>query len=129
MTYNLFVSCLKVQDIYRMPSNVKKYAHHLKVMGNATPSMCKAMVKSADAGLVRCLCECALNILKGNVPLSTLQKRRLARHKKELRCIANRKTSIATKKKVLQRGGFIAALAGPILKAVVPSLLGGILSS
>ena len=42
----------------------------LGVLAHATPQMCKAIFGAADRELITCLCECAQNILNGNVPLN-----------------------------------------------------------
>lgn len=105
-----------------MSPNLRKYAHHLKVMSKASPTMCKAMIKAGDMGLVKCLCECALNILKGNVAVGSTQKSKLARHKKDLRRLANKSVSLVKKKRTLQKGGFIGAIISALAPAVLSSL-------
>jgi len=69
------------------------------------------------------MCECAKNLLKGNVPLSPAQLRTLRRHKQKLRQLAVKKTSLAKKKKLVQSGGFLGALLTPII-SVLGNLLG-----
>ena len=93
-----------------MVGALRKHAPVLRAMANCSPAMRKGMVKAADPSLVRCLCECALNILKGNVPLSPTHKRSLGRRKKDLRALASRRGSITGKKRILQKGGFIGSL-------------------
>ena len=105
-----------------MTSRLKKQAHTLKFMANARPNVNKALVQTADRDLVECLCECALNVLKGTVPLTPTQKRKLARHKQGLRTLSARKTAVTKKKAVLQTGGFLPALLGPILGIAGPLL-------
>ena len=78
--------------------------------------------------MINGLCECCLNILKGNVHLTPKQKRRLAQHKRTLRLLANRRTPLTSRKKALtQKGGFLGALLGPIVSTVA-SLVGGLLT-
>ena len=48
----------------------------------------KALLRKADAKLVRRICECALNVLIGNVLLSKGHKSRLHKHAKVLRKLA-----------------------------------------
>ena len=77
---------------------------------------------------MQCLCECALNILHGNVPLTTAQKQKLRCHKNTLRTLGSKKISLTKKKKKLvnQKGGFISALAGPVLGILGELIIGGI---
>jgi len=59
--------------------------------------------------------------LKGNVPLNTFQKKKLGIKKNILRQIALKNTSLKKKQKLIQSGGFLGALLGPII-----SVLGGL---
>ena len=47
------------------------------------------MLQKADARLVRRICECALNVLIGNIPLSKGHKCHLRKHVKVLRKLAS----------------------------------------
>ena len=96
------------------PAKLRKYAKHLQCLKEAPPAMAKALIKSADSGLVNCLCEVGLNVLKGNVPTTPAQKRNLCRHKQALRSIVKKRLSLTGKKRILQRGGFLPALLGPL---------------
>jgi hypothetical protein len=92
------------------------------MLRDAKPKLRKTIL--GDKGLLTCLCECSKNILKGNVPLSPVQKRKLRRHRRSLRELTLKKISKKKKNKILQKGGFLGALITPIL-----SLLGGMLGS
>lgn len=41
---------------------------------HATPRVRKALIQHADKNLIRCICECALNLLHGNIPLRDCEK-------------------------------------------------------
>ena len=86
----------------------------LKLLSKSKPSTAKAIIKAADKEPVDTLCECGLNVLKGNVRMTPLQKRRLAQHKLALRALAQKRTSLQKKKAVLQKG-FLGALLSPVL--------------
>ena len=107
-----------------MSSRVRKHADMLKVLAKTKPATCKAIMQNADKDLVDCLCECAHNILKGNVPLSKPQKTKLTRHKQDLRAIAKKTTRQKEKKDILQKGGFLPALLAPLLAPVIAPLAG-----
>lgn len=79
--------------------------------------------KNCSKEFLDCICISCKNILKGNVPLTAKEKKLLARKKKLLRKLANEKTSLKTKKAIVQKGGFLGALLGPVL-----SILTGVLS-
>ena len=81
-------------------------------------------VKKCDKKFVDCVSECAKNVLRGNVPLTTNQRTKLGRNKKNLRSLTIKKTSLKKKRQILQKGGFLAALLTLVL-----ALLGGALTS
>ena len=70
-----------------------------------------------------CLMECIINILKGNVPLSKAQKSRLYKHRKDLRLLSKKNTSLKKRLAVEQKGGFLGAIIAPILGGVLGALL------
>lgn len=107
-----------------MSAKLKKSTPLLRVLAKSKPSVTKAVIKAADRDLVDALCECGLNVLKGNIPLTLQQKRRLARHKLALRSLVKRGGSIQKKKVLLQKGGFLGALLSPVL-GILGGLLGG----
>lgn len=96
----------------------------LKVLCKASPATTKALIQSASPDLVKALCECALNVLKGRVTVSSLQKKKLTRHKRDLRDLVKKKTSFKRRRQILQKGGFLGLLLKPVV-----SLLGGLLSA
>ena len=52
-----------------------------------------ALLKNANPRLVNQICECALNLLEGNIPLSGGQKKRLRKHARVLRKLAGPTTA------------------------------------
>lgn len=102
---------------------LRKYSSLLKTLNSASPSTTKAIIQTSDRGLIDTLCDCCHNILKGNVPLTKAQKTRLHRHKRVLRKLTE-KQSLKVKKGLLQKGGFLSALLGPVI-GVLGSLLSG----
>ena len=109
-----------------MSKRLRDNWNNLKVLKSANPSLRKAILKSADADLVRCLCDCAHNILKGTVKLSPAQKKALCRHSCHLRQLTGKKSLKAKRNILVQKGGFIPALLGPIIglaASVLPHLI------
>lgn len=98
----------------------------LQAMCKSDPARRQALLRTADDTLVRNICECALNTLRGNVRLSADQKKRLSKHRKTLRRLACDRGSWKSKKRLLvQRGGFLPLLLAPIIGSLVASLIGG----
>lgn len=106
-----------------MSKALRKNIHTLKLLGKAKPAAVKAIIKSGDKALVNALCECCLNVLKGNIPLTPTQKKRLSKYKTCIRALAKKNTPLKKRKALLQKGGFIGALLPPAL-----GLLGSLFS-
>ena len=77
----------------------------LKILCHVKPTVARALLKGASPDFIKSLSEVCLNVLKGNVPLTPTQKRRLSRFKQDVRCMAKKTTSLKKKKTILQKGG------------------------
>ena len=97
---------------------------YLQVMGRCGPKLRKFMINNVPPEVITAICECSLNLLKGVIPVTPQQKRRLACHKTHLRDLASKKVSRKQKKQRLnQKGGnLLSALLPPVL-SVLGSLL------
>ena len=107
-----------------MAQRLRKNHDFLKLLAKCTPAQRKAILKTADDALVRTICECVLNVLKGTVPVSKPAKKKLLPHKKSLIALAEKSTPLHKKKKLLvQHGGnFLSVLSPPVLR-VLSSIL------
>ncbi len=105
-----------------MSTRVRKHLTMLQLLAKAKPPLVKTIIRAADKDLVHCLCECALNVIKGNVPLSPAQIRKLTPYKTGLREVVKKRVALKKKKQVLQRGGFLGTLLGTL----TPLLIEGI---
>ena len=95
----------------------------LKVLAKSKPPMCKAIIGAAGHDLITCLCECAQNILNGNVTLRKHHLKRLKRYRADVRKLTKKHTAKHTKKKILQKGGFLPALLAPVALDVLTKIL------
>lgn len=77
--------------------------------------------KKAPRAIIDAVCECMSNTLHGNVPLTVKQKNKFKKHKPIIKRLANRKTSVEIRRKLLssQKGGFVF---GPVLAAALPAI-------
>jgi len=80
-------------------------------------------VRKCDREFLDCVSECAKNVIKGNVPLTSRQMTNLRRRRYDLRSLSNRKTSLKTKRKIIQKGGFLSVLLPPVLSLLSTLLL------
>ena len=108
-----------------MSGRVKRQVLCLQMLNRTkNTKLRKAILEYADADLISALCECAHYILRGTVRLTPGEKVRLRKYKNKLRLIANRRLSIARKRREIQQtGGFLPALLAPLAATVFLPLL------
>lgn len=102
----------------------QKNADILRAICHLNAKQRSALLSKANPELIRCICECAFNILKGNVPLEKKYKTRLRKHAPILRKLVNRSDNFSKKKKIIvQNGGFLPSLLIPIVSTILTALL------
>lgn len=106
---------------------LRRNLQFLKSLKKAKKRQRSTILKSANKDLILCICDCAYNVLKGNVHLKPKDKKALRRHKRALRALAEKRVALKRKQKLLvQKGGFLPFLLAPILSAA-GGLLGGLI--
>ena len=115
-------SCIRCGRSNMVSPRLRKHASDIVYLQKTKPCIRKHLITKADRSLVDCLCECADNILRGNVPLTKLQKEKLKRNKAGLRALTKKSVSLKKKKAILQKGGFLGSLLAPIASVVAPLL-------
>ena len=106
-----------------MSQNLKKNFALLKALQTTSARQRRAIISTADKSLIGALVEIVNNVLQGTVVISASDKKKLRGYKTLLRNLV-RKGSLTNKKKaIIQRGGFLPALLGPVL-GVIASLIG-----
>lgn len=99
-------------------TRLRRNFEYLKYLKKAKKNQRNSLLKTAHKDLILCICDCALNVLRGNVRLSTKTKKALCRHRAALRALAENRRGIEKKRKLLvQKGGFLPFLLAPILSA------------
>ncbi len=89
----------------------------LKLLYKASPKQRRVILQTASDQLILSLCEIALNVLRGTIPLNTTQYRRLKKRKDEIKYGASKKITVVRKKRMInQRGGFLV----PLLSVAIP---------
>jgi hypothetical protein len=81
----------------------------------------KKFIATCNKGLIHCICECTRNPLKGHLPLKKCHFKSLSRHKHLLRKLSLKKTALNQRKKILQKGRFLALLIPTLVSASVLS--------
>lgn len=101
---------------------ISKYASVLKQLITAKGHKRNEILENADNCLIKLLCECAMNVLKGRVSLKKSQLKRLSPHGRTLVKLSRTtgfdraKTKLDQARKLLQkRGGFLPIILPPLL--------------
>ena len=111
-----------------MSKRLKKNAKTLQFLTEADNKVAKAVIKASKADIICCFSEICYNLLKGTIDLSPKLKTRLSQHKQTIRKLAKKSVKQSKKKHLVQKGGFLGAIL-PLVKTLLPSLLGGLLQS
>ena len=77
---------------------IKKYGHFLQGLTQILGKYRPKTIHHCPKEVIDCVGECSLNIIKGNVKLSSAQKQRLRSRKNHLSLIFSKKSSCGTKK-------------------------------
>ena len=67
----------------------KKHLALLGALSHCDGRQGTAILRAADKPFVKCICECALNVLHGVVKLKDCEKKQLNKHKTVLRKLVN----------------------------------------
>lgn len=81
----------------------KKQCIILHALCYLTQTQLHTILRIADTSLIRSICECALNVLRGNVKLNDRQRKRLRRHATLLRRLAEKKGSWVGKRRLIAK--------------------------
>ena len=98
--------------------NIERNKKILAILGSddIQPRYQKALLNSADKSLISAICESALNLLQGNIPLNKDLKESLRKFKNQLRKLIKKSKLKEKKKFLVQKGGF--------LKFLIPHVIG-----
>lgn len=103
----------------------QKQLRDLELIKTCPKALRKQLLKKLPTRSVKAVCECSLNVLKGNIPLTCKQKKSLSKYKTTIRKIGSKKGSLFQKKKlIIQNGGFLNILI-PAALSVLTGLIHG----
>ena len=84
------------------------------------PEKRQEMLEKADSRLVKCICECAEKVLKGDIPINYNEKDALIQHRNVMRKLADPGVSGKCKKKIIVQNG------GNFLLSLIPTVVGAL---
>lgn len=98
---------------------VIKYKKLLEILPRCNKKVFNKIIKNSKKEFIYTICECVLNVLKGNIKISKKSLEKLKEKKQILRKLL-KKSNIENKKKIIQKGGF--------LEILIPSIISGLAS-
>lgn len=100
---------------------IKEQISFLKLLITCKKNLRNILIQSSDKEQIYSICEIILNLLRGNINISTSNYKKLIQYKKLLRKIL-KKSSLKKKKYLIQKGGFLEVLI-PSIISVIGSLV------
>jgi hypothetical protein len=70
---------MKTPQFITMTHKIKRNVNLLRALSLITPRQRKSVLKSADKDLIQSVCECAYNLLLGNIDITPETKRKLSK--------------------------------------------------
>ena len=118
-------ACVDSLFIRTMSDLVKRHVLCIQALNRfKSNKLRRAIIANADADLLCSLAECAYNILKKNMPLIELQRRRLSKYRTKLRELAQRRRILLQQQVGEgQSEGFLSAFLAPLASSVCLPLL------
>lgn len=108
-----------------MAANILKNKRFLQSLHRAKGSTHRNLLKKATDGEVKTIQELALNLLHNRIPLTNKAVLKLKPKKRLIRALANKRTTIKHKRKLLvQKGGAILPFLIPAILSFLGSQLG-----
>ncbi|CAB4007616.1 Hypothetical predicted protein [Paramuricea clavata] len=100
--------------------NLLRHKPYLELLGTSEPDQQQALLETASAEQVHCLCLCAENVMKRKYLMPKHVMKKLRPYKNEMLRLADRGKCGRRKKRILvQRGeGFLGLLLSPILESL-----------
>jgi len=79
----------------------KNFEYFLKIIQKQKKDRIHHLLKGANKKVIKAIIEIAYNLLKGDIPLSNIQIRKLKCDKNKIQYLVNKKHSLENKRKVL----------------------------
>ena len=124
----------------KLSKNLRDNLYMIRCLSEAKEDSRRGAMRCCSRQLCDSMSEIAANLLKGNIPLTDRQFLVLKRHAKDIEALSKKKTQVWKRREILQKGGFLSALLGPVVrflmpvvkpvvKSLIPEVAGGLLDS
>jgi hypothetical protein len=106
-------------------ASVYKHRDYLSVLSRCSPQTRNRILENASPELIKCICECAINGVHGNVchSLPVHKRKRVRRAGVSIvRAIRGSKTLKGKRNRLKKLGGFLPLILAPALGAILGAL-------
>ena len=100
--------------------SMKKNARVLCLLSKTSPKVIKAVISSSNNDLIKTISACSSNVLSGKYFLEQSEIDKLKKHKKALRNLSEKHTSVEDKRALLMKGGSLLPI---LIGTIAPILL------
>ena len=104
----------------KLSKNLRDNLYMIRCLSEAKEDSRRGAMRCCSRQLCDSMSEIAANMLKGNIPLTDRQFLVLKRHAKDIEALSKKKTQVWKRREILQKGGFLSALLGPVVKFLMP---------
>ena len=104
-------------------SKLRKHFPLLTYLQSLSPHAQKSLIKGATREILEAFSEICLNLIRKKVKLSPGQIYKLRPFEEEIYQLALKKHSVTKKKEIIQTGGFLGALLGSVLPALISTVI------
>ena len=124
----------------KLSKNLRDNFYMIGCLKEAKEDSRRGAMRCCSRQLCDSMSEIAANLLKGNIPWTDHQFSVLKRHAKDIEALSKKKTQLWKRREILQKGGFLSALLGPVVrflmpvvkpveKSLIPEIAGSVLGS
>ena len=104
----------------KLSKNLRDNLYMIRCLSEAKEDSRRGAMRCCSRQLCDSMSEIAANLLKGNIPLTDRQFLALKRHAKDIEALSKKKTRVWKRREILQKGGFLSALLGPVVRFLMP---------
>ena len=104
----------------KLSKNLRDNLYMIRCLSEAKEDSRRGAMRCCSRQLCDSMSEIAANLLKGNIPLTDRQFLVLKRHAKDIEALSKKKTQVWKRREILQKGGFLSALLGPVVRFLMP---------
>jgi hypothetical protein len=102
---------------------LRNHPHFYNKLKTANKPQWQKYITEASDDEILSVCECALNLKRGNLPCTRKQARSLCKHKVTLRTLARTRNPRVARQILVQKGGFLPMLAAAVIPLVADFIL------